>query len=781
MYNLLQTVFAATRPAQTFFKQSNGEDEVLLFIPAALAVVSALVLFLRVLSSIHTSKRSSDIILRNTKISELNAKDILPYKILRLLSSLVLLGLSGFEVATAQTQTQLILISFVCFYTYATVLSFSSLTASTPRWRAVYTQHVASLYIVVFAIHAYRTLKPLTVYGDGNTHDEQWLVWVRFGLLGVVGAFIPLFVPRSFVPTMSYNIPSPQQTACYFSLLFYSYLDRVIIKAYGVLHLSVDELPVLRVQDSSAVLTAKAFPYIDPVVIKKQSHIFWRLLIVFRWDYFIMAQYQIAQTLIQFLAPFSLKKLLEYLETDRPKLNGTTQPWVWVTLIAFGPIASSLAEQRFYISSTRVMMHLEAILTQLVFEHSLRIRLSPSPLDEKDKEKEKVNYQEMTAAEPIVTPPSEILARTEGDMRDADEGGENAVQFLEAVDNESESDTVNNDDESHPKTKKQDSKDAPVAATKLSAEDKKPERSLIGTMTNLVTTDLEIIKMPAGHFLIIPFAIFQIILSVLFLYMVMGWSAVLGMLTTIITLPVPALLGKLLMKTQKGKMEATDSRVQLVTQNLNVMRMIKLFAWEPKVKEQISELREDELRLIKKGRILDLLTMYVRALLPLLAMVVTYATYTLLMKQELSASVVFSSMAVFQMFQGSLQRLFFILPALLRAKVSLDRFNTFFAKTELLETSQANGTADALPVQDIDPEGEEIVFYPSTYTWTKDEKRSATAPTIGAQLQHRFVLHIDEKLTFQRNVINLIVGPTASGKTSVLMALLGEYLVAHAT
>lgn len=33
------------------------------------------------------------------------------------------------------------------------------------------------------------------------------------------------------------------------------------------------------------------------------------------------------------------------------------------------------------------------------------------------------------------------------------------------------------------------------------------------------------------------------------------------------------------------------------------MRMIKLFAWEPKVKKQISESREDELRLIKKGAV----------------------------------------------------------------------------------------------------------------------------------------------------------------------------------
>jgi hypothetical protein len=78
MYNLLQTVFAATHPAQTFFKQSNGEN-VLLFIPAALAVVSALLLFLQVLSSIHTSKRSSDILLRNVCKARLSLQTVDSY------------------------------------------------------------------------------------------------------------------------------------------------------------------------------------------------------------------------------------------------------------------------------------------------------------------------------------------------------------------------------------------------------------------------------------------------------------------------------------------------------------------------------------------------------------------------------------------------------------------------------------------------------------------------------------------------------------------------------
>lgn len=39
---------------------------------------------------------------------------------------------------------------------------------------------------------------------------------------------------------------------------------------------------------------------------------------------------------------------------------------------------------------------------------------------------------------------------------------------------------------------------------------------------------------------------------------------------------------------------------------MNVIRMIKLFGWEPKVAAQLSEKREEELELIKKNKLLDL-------------------------------------------------------------------------------------------------------------------------------------------------------------------------------
>ena len=76
-------------------------------------------------------------------------------------------------------------------------------------------------------------------------------------------------------------------------------------------------------------------------------------------------------------------------------------------------------------------------------------------------------------------------------------------------------------------------------------------------------------------------------------------------------------------------------------------------------------------------------------------------------------------------------------------------------------------------MREIVPENGDVIFYPSIHTWTENKQTTS----FGDQNQHRFVLRIDEELIFQRNVINLIVGPTASGKTSILMALLGQHLV----
>lgn len=55
--------------------------------------------------------------------------------------------------------------------------------------------------------------------------------------------------------------------------------------------------------------------------------------------------------------------------------------------------------------------------------------------------------------------------------------------------------------------------------------------------------------------------------------------------------------------------------------------MIKLFAWESHLLKELGEKRRDELKQIKKGRLLNIAMFAVNMTLPLVAKLATFATY----------------------------------------------------------------------------------------------------------------------------------------------------------
>jgi ABC-type uncharacterized transport system fused permease/ATPase subunit len=62
-----------------------------------------------------------------------------------------------------------------------------------------------------------------------------------------------------------------------------------------------------------------------------------------------------------------------------------------------------------------------------------------------------------------------------------------------------------------------------------------------------------------------------------------------------------------------------------------------------------------------------------------------------------------------------------------------------------------------------------IGFQNASFTWSNEDASAMLAPS-----QRRFTLRVHGELLFKRGHFNLIIGPTGSGKTSLLMALLGE-------
>ncbi len=100
----------------------------------------------------------------------------------------------------------------------------------------------------------------------------------------------------------------------------------------------------------------------------------------------------------------------------------------------------------------------------------------------------------------------------------------------------------------------------------------------------------------------------------------------------------------------------------------------------------------------------------------------------------------------------------------------MERINRFLRESELLDKYTAKKNVD----DDHPTENGHVLahrfletqigFQPARFTWANDS----------TQDDRHFMLKIEHKLTFEENKLNVIYGPTASGKTSMLMALLGN-------
>lgn len=112
--------------------------------------------------------------------------------------------------------------------------------------------------------------------------------------------------------------------------------------------------------------------------------------------------------------------------------------------------------------------------------------------------------------------------------------------------------------------------------------------------------------------------------------------------------------------------------------------MVKLFGWEQKMSAQLSTKRDAEMLWVRKREFASLANTIVNYIIPVLVMVSSYATFTVVMRRELTPSIVFSSMSIFDMLRGQLSQVVFRIPSIVQAKVSLDRVTEFMQNVRSL-------------------------------------------------------------------------------------------------
>ncbi|RPD53734.1 P-loop containing nucleoside triphosphate hydrolase protein [Lentinus tigrinus ALCF2SS1-7] len=587
-------------------------------------------------------------------------------------------------------------------YSYASVLALAWILSRRPG--KLLAAHLNSVLLVVLGVYTYRDVLPLLLRNrDPADAADGVFLWLKMLLLLKAAVALPLLAPRTYKP---YNPSEPmanpgkEQTSSIFSLVTFSWLNETVSKASHVEHLPLDEFPPLADSNATKNLTERSFKEIDPFQLGKDEHLFWGLLRVFRNEYLLFSALAALGAVLTLSRAIAAKGLLAYLEVGGPKSNA--YPWAWALLLLVGPTAVTFCEEWNQWIISVVSARLEAVVTELLFEHSLRIRVK-----------------------------AESSVETE------------------------------------------------TTAGGAIASDKKGQ--LLGRLNNLVTSDLSNVK-NGNKFWLQLFVEVPVLIgsSIIFVYNVLGWSAIIGLACMCALLPVPGYLSSWIQSFQAGKMAKTDARVQLINEILNVVRMIKLFGWERRVTSQVEERREAELKFIRKTKFLELTNNLINFSIPLFTMVFTFAAYTMLFGGELTASRLFSSYTAFETIQHQMHMIFFVIPVLTQARVSLDRLNEFIHNTELLdefeEKKAGRGASADFAPRPVQQDMGVLGIARTTFTWAKDREGStpSTPATSEGRSQRKFVLDVEDEVIFKRGSINLIVGPTGSGKTSLLMALLGE-------
>ncbi|KAJ8693740.1 hypothetical protein PTI98_008710 [Pleurotus ostreatus] len=294
-------------------------------------------------------------------------------------------------------------------------------------------------------------------------------------------------------------------------------------------------------------------------------------------------------------------------------------------------------------------------------------------------------------------------------------------------------------------------------------EDKKDEDdfSSKAQIMTLMTTDVDRVSDFAWHMFSLVDAPIEIIIGTIFLYKLLGESSFYGLAVTCLFLPLNHFAGKIVVGAQDNLMKARDERVSLMNEILGGIRMLKFMAWERSFEARVLKIREKELKYQKLNYTIETLWNAIWNGSPILVTLVSFWHFAVYRQQILTPSIAFTSLSIFTEMRFALNALPETFINLLQTFVSLRRIEKYL------------GGSEVKLVPPLEHQSKTIAFQSATVTWPQERGQASLAPSAAPTPRHKFLL-VDLSLQFPPNELTLVCGKLGSGKTLLLLGLLGE-------
>ena len=494
--------------------------------------------------------------------------------------------------------------------------------------------------------------------------------------------------------------PSHEQTASVLSLVTFSWVDGLVWRGYKKT-LELVDVWNLPPRDKAASLL------VDYRQFKKTTILAFHLVKYFKRGLLIQAMWAAFSGFLTFAPTLLLKAILEYIED--PKSTPRNAAWFYVILLFVSGCAAALADGQALWIGRKLCIRLRAIIVGEIYAKTLRRKASATA--------DKVLGAEKPSKE--VKP--------------------GLIKRIMAL--------------GQKKTQNQQPATPPKSEGQVSS----------GTIINLMAVDsFKVADIAAYlHFLWAATPV-QVVVAVVLLYQVMGYSSIVGIGMMILLLPVNMYIAKQFSKIQKQILAATDARIHTTNEVLSNIRIIKFFAWEQRFMALVDEKRASELLYLRKRYVVWAFAATVWSGSPVLITFLSFLFYTQIEQKALIPSIAFTALSLFQILRIPLDQLADMVAHVQESKVSVDRIEEFLNEPETEKYKQ-------LRKIETDEDGEPTVgFDTATFSWG----------TTGDSENEAFRL-MDMDVKFKLDQLNIVSGPTGSGKTSMLMALLGEMTLVH--
>ncbi|XP_078385226.1 ATP-binding cassette sub-family C member 3 [Cetorhinus maximus] len=274
--------------------------------------------------------------------------------------------------------------------------------------------------------------------------------------------------------------------------------------------------------------------------------------------------------------------------------------------------------------------------------------------------------------------------------------------------------------------------------------------STVGEIVNLMSVDAQRFMDLTSFLNMLWSAPLQICLALYFLWQYLGPSILAGLAVMILLIPFNAVVAMKSRSFQAQQMQHKDSRIKLMNEILNGIKVLKLYAWEPSFEQKVLGIRQKELSILRKAAYLNALSTFTWTTAPFLVALTTFAVYVTVDENNvLDAQKAFVSLSLFNILRFPLNMLPQVISGVVQATVSLKRLQNFLSHDELDPTN--------VEKQKI-ATGHAITMVNGTFSWGK------TDPV---------VLDGINMMVPQGSLV-AVVGHVGCGKSSLLSALLGE-------